>query len=131
MKSLLTTYALAFLLFSSPVSAGQPWSENDQSAEALAREIIQAGRERYRQEQAEKRKVVMFATSWCSYCRRARAYFQKNGIVYTEYDIEENRLAKQEYDRLNGRGVPLIIVGEQIMRGFSVDHFDRIYRSIQ
>lgn len=131
MKSLLTGYLLVLLYLSSTICAEEARPDGDQSAEALAREIILAGRERYRREQAEKRKVVMFATSWCGYCRRARAHFQKNGILYTEYDIEKNSQAKLEYDRLKGRGVPLIIVGEQVMRGFSVEHFDRIYRAIQ
>lgn len=123
--------SLACLLYCVSLSAEQSWPDDDQSAEAFAREIINAGRERYRQEQAEKRKVVMFATSWCSYCRMARTYFKNHGIDYTEYDIEKNRAARLEYERLNGRGVPLIVVGEQLMRGFSADRFNSMYRAIQ
>lgn len=73
-------------------------------------------------------KVVMYSTSWCGYCKKARRYFERNNIAFVEYDIERNRRAKAEYDRLGGRGVPVILVGTRRMNGFSVDGFKRIYR---
>jgi glutaredoxin len=62
--------------------------------------------------------VVMYATSWCPYCARARAYFGRNGIAYTEHDIEKSPQAHAEFKRLGGRGVPLILVGRQRLNGF-------------
>lgn len=73
-------------------------------------------------------RVVMYSTSWCGYCKKARRYFERNNIVFVEYDIERNRKAKVEYDRLGGRGVPVILVGTRRMNGFSVAGFKRIYR---
>ncbi len=73
-------------------------------------------------------KVVMYSTSWCGYCKKARRYFERNNITFVEYDIERNRRAKAEYDRLGGRGVPVILVGTRRMNGFSVDGFKRIYQ---
>ena len=71
--------------------------------------------------------VVMYSTSWCAYCEQARNYFRKNGIDFTEYDIERNRSAQRAYKKLGARGVPLILVGAQRMNGFSVAGFNRIY----
>jgi len=48
-----------------------------------------------------------------------------------ERDIERSRLAKRAYDRLGGNGVPLIVVGENKMSGFSVRQFDRLYRMLE
>ena len=72
--------------------------------------------------------VVMYATSWCGYCRQAREYFRAKGIEYTEYDIETNRIANMEHKDLGGRGVPLILVGKKRMSGFSPAGFEAIYR---
>jgi len=37
--------------------------------------------------------VVMYCTSWCPGCRRARLYFEQNGIEYVEIDITRDRAA--------------------------------------
>ncbi|MEE9448118.1 MAG: glutaredoxin domain-containing protein [Arenicellales bacterium] len=72
-------------------------------------------------------KVVMYSTSWCGYCKQARRHFQANNIDYIEFDIEKNRKAKRAYDKLGGRGVPVILVGNQRMNGFNKASFDRLY----
>jgi glutaredoxin len=63
--------------------------------------------------------VVMYSTSWCTYCAQARAYFAANRIRYQDYDVEKSAAANAEYKRLGGRGVPLIVHGGQTMSGFS------------
>lgn len=74
--------------------------------------------------------VVMYATSWCGYCRKARKYFKANDIAYTEYDIEKDMSAKRRYDAFGGRGVPVIFVGNRRMNGFSENGFKRLYDSV-
>jgi len=73
------------------------------------------------------RQVVMYSTSWCGYCKKAKKYFVKKGISFKEYDIEKSPSARRKYDQLNGRGVPLIVIGDQRLSGFSVEAFERIY----
>jgi len=65
-----------------------------------------------------KSAVVMYSTSWCPYCARARAFFKHYRIEFTEIDIEKDTTGRADYRRLGGRGVPFIIVGEQAIRGF-------------
>ncbi len=62
--------------------------------------------------------VVMYATSWCGYCQRARDFFEENKIHYTEYDIERDRSARERYAEYRTPGVPLIIVNGKVVRGF-------------
>ncbi len=76
----------------------------------------------------EDRPVVMYATSWCPYCRQARNYFRQQGIAYIEYDIEKDAAARQAYRAFGGRGIPVIFVGKRRMNGFSVTGFNKIYR---
>lgn len=72
--------------------------------------------------------VVMYATEWCGYCKKARRYFRNNNIAFVEYDIEKDAVAKQAYDRIGGRGVPVILVGQRRMNGFSEAGFKQIYQ---
>lgn len=68
--------------------------------------------------------VVMYATSWCPYCAKARAYFKANGIAFTEYDVEKSPAAKAEFQRLHGHVVPLILVGRERIDGFNELSFE-------
>lgn len=76
---------------------------------------------------AAKKDVVLYGTAWCGYCTKARRYFQVNNIPFQDYDIESSASAKSEYDALNGKGVPLIVVGDSLMNGFSESHFNQLY----
>jgi glutaredoxin len=71
--------------------------------------------------------VVLYATSWCTYCAQARAYFAKKGIPYMEYDVEKSAAGNAEFKRLGGRGVPLIVHGANVMRGFREQSFDALF----
>ena len=77
---------------------------------------------------APNEQVVMYSTEWCGYCKKARNYFRNKNIAFTEYDIEKDAAAKQAYDRIGGRGVPVILVGQRRMNGFSEAGFQKIYR---
>lgn len=73
-------------------------------------------------------KVVMYSASWCGVCKRAKRYFQKQGIPFAEYDVEKSSKGKSEYRKLGARGVPVILVGNKRMDGFSVEGFEGLYR---
>ncbi len=75
--------------------------------------------------------IVIYTTAWCGYCKKAKAYFAANKISYKEYDIEEDRFAKRAYERMGGEGVPLILVGDQRLTGFSERRFDSAYKRAQ
>ncbi len=66
-------------------------------------------------------KVIMYMTSWCGYCRKAREYLQSLRVDLVEYDVEKNpSRAKEMVGKSGGsRGVPLIDVEGIIIRGYS------------
>lgn len=74
-----------------------------------------------------RKKVVMYATSWCGYCAKARKYFEEKNISFVEYDVEKNPAKEKEFKRLGGTGFPLIVIGKKKMMGFSAERFDKIY----
>lgn len=71
--------------------------------------------------------VVMYSASWCKYCKKAATHFRRNNIAFEEYDVEKTSKGANDYKRLKGRGVPMILIGSQRMNGFNADQFDAIY----
>jgi glutaredoxin len=67
----------------------------------------------------EQPTVVLYATSWCGYCKMTREFFAANGIRYTEEDIEQSSTALQRHKKLGGNGVPLIVVGDEVVNGWN------------
>ena len=67
----------------------------------------------------QEAKVVLYATRWCGYCKKTREFFAANGIAYDERDIEASSSAEEEYRALGGNGVPVVVIGDQVIHGFS------------
>jgi len=65
--------------------------------------------------------IVMFSTSWCAVCTRARAFLSANGLRYSERDIDRDQSAHDELKRRTGRSaIPTIEVDGQLLTpGFS------------
>ena len=74
------------------------------------------------------KKVIMYGAAWCGVCKKAKRYFNANNIPFIEYDIDKSSKGRREYEKLGGRGVPIILVGKQRMNGFSVSSFQRLYQ---
>lgn len=66
----------------------------------------------------QDRLVYLYSTSWCPYCAKARQFLESADIPFIEQDIEKSASARREYDRYNGRGVPLLVVENQAIQGF-------------
>lgn len=71
--------------------------------------------------------VVIYTAAWCGVCRQAKRYFQQQGVHYQEFDVEKSPKGRRDYARLKGTGVPIILVGQTRMNGFSPARFDSIY----
>lgn len=65
-------------------------------------------------------KVEMYSTSWCGYCKKAKAFFRGQGVSVTEYDVETNKAAAARMKRLGGgKGVPFVVIGDAKIQGYS------------
>ena len=63
--------------------------------------------------------VLMLGATWCPACKAATRFFGKNDINYCEYDIETNAIGARLYKEVNGRGVPILFIGEHRTHGFN------------
>mgnify|MGYP001031532319 CR=1 FL=1 len=86
--------------------------------------------EPYRPEPGQRRRgggrVTIYTAEWCGICHQATRYFDEQGIRYTEYDVEKSPKGKADFERLNGRGVPIILVNGQKMVGFQPAAFEAL-----
>lgn len=62
--------------------------------------------------------VVLYGTEWCAFCKKQRAYFERNNIPYIELDPERSDAAKTAFTILQGNGYPLTYVGYQRFDGY-------------
>jgi glutaredoxin len=74
-----------------------------------------------------REKVVMYSTKRCGYCKQARQYFRRNAIPFKEYDVETSQKGKRDYKKMGGTGVPIIMLGQRRMNGFSEAGFSDFY----
>jgi glutaredoxin len=72
--------------------------------------------------------VILYSAQWCGVCKRAQRYFNEKNIPFQEYDVEKSQRGRRDYKRLQGKGVPIILIGEQRMNGFSPEYFESIYQ---
>ena len=72
--------------------------------------------------------VILYSTSWCGYCRKARALLKNLDVDFVEKDIEKDRTAAREMRAKSGGrgGVPVLDIGGEILHGYS----DRRIRSM-
>mgnify|MGYP003382568497 FL=1 len=62
--------------------------------------------------------VVMYSTSWCPYCARARQLLTRKQVDFEEIDIEAEPQRRAEMvTRSSQRTVPQIFVGEHHIGG--------------
>ena len=56
--------------------------------------------------------VTMFTTSWCGYCTRLKAQMGREGINYTEVNIEEHPQSAEFVMKVNGgnQTVPTVVL---------------------
>jgi glutaredoxin len=70
--------------------------------------------------------VTLYATRTCGYCRLTREFFSRHDIRYREIDIEASSEGYARFRALGGRGVPVVVVGEDVQHGYSEQHLKRL-----
>ncbi len=67
------------------------------------------------------KKVQIYSTPVCKYCKLAKDYFTANNIPYEEFNVAADATRRQEMiDKSGQMGVPVIIVGDtDLVVGFN------------
>jgi len=65
------------------------------------------------------KKVEIYTTPTCHYCKMAKEFFQTNGVEYTEHDVLADMKAREEMVQKSGQmGVPVIFIDDEMTVGF-------------
>jgi glutaredoxin len=72
--------------------------------------------------------VILYGTDWCSNCKQTRAYLRANHIPFFEYDVEKSTEGQRQFKMLEGNGVPLLLVKNNVIRGFDPAAINRALR---
>ncbi|HEY6750175.1 MAG TPA: glutaredoxin domain-containing protein [Rubrobacteraceae bacterium] len=71
-------------------------------------------------------KVVLFSTSTCSWCRRAKRYFRESRVPFKEINVEREPEAARDIMRKTGQtGVPVIKIGNHWIVGFDKERIEK------
>ena len=73
----------------------------------------------YASQTSRQPEIILYSATWCGYCDATREFFKDNRIRFTELDIENTAEGMQGHRNLGGGGVPLIVVGDETIRGFN------------
>lgn len=71
--------------------------------------------------------VTIYSTPTCHFCRMAKDFFTANGIVYTEYNVASDLEKRKEMiEKSEQMGVPVIIIGDELIVGFDKPKITKI-----
>ena len=75
---------------------------------------------------AEK-KILVYSTSTCPHCKRAKEYLTGKGISYEEINVALDRdKAKEMIEKSGQMSVPVIIVNGEVIIGFNQSKLDSV-----
>jgi len=75
------------------------------------------------------KKVTIYSTPTCPYCKRAKDYLTQKGIPFTDYNVAEDReKAKEMIQKSKQMGVPVIVVGDDVIVGFNQAKLDSLFK---
>ncbi len=70
------------------------------------------------------KKVQIYSSPNCVYCKMAKAFLDDHKVAYEEFDVLANVEKRQEMIEKSGQmGVPVLVIGEdEVMVGFDENH---------
>ncbi len=64
-------------------------------------------------------KFVIYTSNWCSYCNAAKQLLSSRGFEFSEINLEEKGMDREDlFELTGGRTVPQILINEKPIGGF-------------
>lgn len=68
------------------------------------------------------KKVVLYSTPWCPWCKKIREFFKSRGIPFTDKNVEKfKKYADEMVKKSKQKGIPVIDIGGKIIVGYKED----------
>lgn len=66
------------------------------------------------------KKVTIYSTPTCTYCRHAKEFFKEKGVQFEDHDVSVDAARRTEMIDLSGQmGVPVITIDNDLVIGFN------------
>ncbi len=73
------------------------------------------------------KRVIVFSTPTCSWCRKLKSYLKENRIRFKDIDVSKNQNAARDMVRKTGKqGVPQMWIANRPIVGFDKNKIDRM-----
>jgi glutaredoxin-like YruB-family protein len=73
------------------------------------------------------KKVIIYSTPTCPWCRKAKEYLSQKGISYIDYDVAADKeKAREMIQKSKQMSVPVIIVDDEVVVGFDQAKLDSL-----
>ncbi len=74
--------------------------------------------------------IYLYSTPSCGYCSKAKDYFQKNHVPFTEYNVASDLRRAEEMVKKSGQmGVPVIDINGKIIVGFNLPEIEKALKN--
>lgn len=61
-----------------------------------------------------QKKIVVYTTPTCHFCKEVKEFFKKNKVKYTEKDVTKDKAAlKEMVEKSGSMGVPVIVIDDK------------------
>ena len=74
------------------------------------------------------KRVVLYSMDKCPHCQSAKKYLEQQKIPFRLCNIKTPK-GQKEFSATGLRGVPVLKVGDQLLKGFSVAEFTKLFTS--
>ena len=72
------------------------------------------------------KKIVIYSTPTCPYCKAAKEFFKSKSLEFTDYNVADDRAKAQEMiDKSGQMGVPVIFIDDKMIVGFDQAAIDK------
>lgn len=69
-------------------------------------------------------KIVIYGNKTCQFCQRTREYLRAKNVEFSDFDVIGSSKAGQEFKALGGGSVPIVLIGNRMIRGYLPREFD-------
>lgn len=69
--------------------------------------------------EVKKSSIILLSRPGCGYCTLAKKLLDSKGVEYTQYNVQTSQKGRALYKKYKGTGVPLILNGSKVIRGYN------------
>jgi len=78
---------------------------------------------------ASKPKVIVYSTSTCPWCERAKEFFKEHKVTFEDINVEDSESAANEMIKKSGQmSVPVIDIDGKIIVGYDEPAFRKLLK---